>query len=153
MFNFMRLLAATILLLLCFVVPATADWATYKSAQVRSKDKNILRIDRSSNGPVRAQFTLRPKVTGAFESKLPIYQVDNNKIHDLQSAKNMKTDKKKNYWILWQIYDGKGDINDDLLELMNGKEVVFQYYLPGGMIKESIFSLKGAKEAIGEVLR
>lgn len=149
----MRLLAAAILLPLCFAVPATADWATYKKAELRSKDKNILRIDRSSNGPVRAQFILRPKVTGAFESKLPIYQVDNNMIHDLQSAKNMKTDKKKNYWILWEIYDGKGDINDDLLELMNGKEVVFQYYLPGGMIKESIFSLKGAKEAIGEVLR
>ena len=79
--------------------------------------------------------------------------MDSNKTHSLKSARNVVTDEKKNRWIRWQIHDGKGETNDALLELMNGKELVFQYYLPGGVIKESIFSLKGAKEAIEEILR
>jgi hypothetical protein len=35
---------------------------------------------------------------------------------------------------------------------MNGRQATFQYYLPDGTIKETTFSLKGAKEAIREVL-
>ena len=153
MFKVMRALPAALILILFPAVQSAADWSVYKKIEARSEDKSILRIERYSGGPVRAWFILSRRAEGAFESKLPLYRVDNNEVHNLQNAEKMHTDKNKNYWILWQIYDGKGDISDDLLELINGKEAVFQYYLPDGEIRESIFSLKGAKEAFGEILR
>ena len=153
MFNVVKSVLAPMLLFFCLAVPAEAGWSIYKRAAIRSQDKNILRIDRQSGSPVRAWFFLRHKAAGAFESKFPLYRVDNHEVRDLESAKDVRTDKKKNYWVRWHIYDGKGDINDDLRELMNGKEMIIQYYLPGGVIKESIFPLKGAREAIEEVLR
>jgi len=36
---------------------------------------------------------------------------------------------------------------------MNGKSVVFQYYMPDGEIKETTFSLEGTREALGELLK
>lgn len=141
------------MLLFAFTLPAMADWKIYKRAEVRSNNNNIMRIDRNSGGSVCVWFILNPKVRGVFESKLPLYQVDRNEVNDLQLARKEERDKDKSHWIQWAIYDGKGALSEDLLELMNGNEVVFQYYLPDGEIRESIFSLKGAKEAIEEVLR
>jgi len=153
MFKFMRALAAALILVFFFAFQSAADWTVYKRVEARSEDRNILRIERNSGGPGTAWFILSSQAKGVFESRLPLYRVDNNEVHDLQNADKMQTDKNKNYWIRWQIYDGKGYISDDLLELINGKEAVFQYYLPDGEIRESIFSLKGAKEAIEEILR
>lgn len=140
------------LLIICYAQPAAADWSMYKKGELRSENRNTFRIDRGGNGPVRAWLVLRTQVAGAFESRLPLYRVDTGKVHDLQSALKVQTDKNKNRWIRWQIDDGTGEIGTELRELMNGTEIVFQYYLPGGEIQESIFPLKGAKEAIGDIM-
>ena len=149
----MRLLRyINILIFLCFVTCAYADnWTTYKKAEIRSKEKNIFRIDCVSNSSVRAWLILRNAPEGVFKSKLPIYQIDKNEIHNLEQKKKKKVNEDR--WIRWIISERKGMPESDLLEFMNGNEVTFQYYLPDGSIKESTFSLEGAREAIQEILK
>jgi len=135
-----------------FVTPAIADWTIYKQTEVRSIEKHRLRFDHDLGGPVRAWLILKSKKSGVFESKLPLYQVDDNEVHDLQLIEKGRR-VNKDRWVLWEIYGGKGPLSDALLEFMNGKEVTFQYYLPDGTIKETTFNLEGAKEAINEILK
>ena len=142
-----------LLVVLYLPSPAMGKWAIYKRTQITNEDKNTLRFDHSTGGPVRVWLILRPKETGAFDSKLPLYQVDNNKINEVASSDGIRTNKEKDYWILWHIFNGKGALNRDLFEFINGKEVTFQYYLPDGTIKETTFNLDGAKEAINEILK
>ncbi|UCF91869.1 MAG: hypothetical protein JSW39_26960 [Desulfobacterales bacterium] len=138
----------------CVAADAVADWTFYRSTAVRSPEKHTFRIDRASNKPANAWFILWPRMKGAFASKLPLYQVDENPVHDLNLVKRgLEVNPEKDHWIKWQIFDGKGPLNDELREFMNGKEVTFQYYLPDGTIKETTFDLKGAREAIEEILR
>lgn len=140
--------------LICICSQAFAGWTFYKSANARSKDNHIFRIDKTHSSKVRAWFILNRKTPSAFTSKLPLFQVDGNKIHDLQLIKKGRSvNKDKDKWVLWEIYSGKGSLSDELLEFMNGKEVTFQYYLPDGTIKEATFNLEGAREAISEILK
>ncbi len=144
------------LCVLCFTATAFPDWRIYKKADLRDKKKNTLRIDRTAGGKVETVhvwFLLRKKKSGVFSSKTPLYQVDDGPVHDLASVHGRMTDKKAERWIRWQIWDGKGAVPPDLLEIMNGKSFVFQYYLSSGEIKETTFLLDGAKEAIEEVLK
>jgi phosphoribosylformylglycinamidine (FGAM) synthase-like amidotransferase family enzyme len=147
--QFGQLIVITSILLFC--VSADATWSIYKRIQKSSEDGHILRLDLGSKKPIRAWFILRKETENAFKSKLPLYQVDNNDVHDLQQKKNRKV--KEDRWIRWVISDGNGKTSPDLMELMNGKELTFQYYLPDGTIKETTFSLEGAKEAIEGILK
>lgn len=92
MFKVMRVLPAALILIIFPAVQSAADWSVYKKIEARSKDKSILRIERYSGGPVRVWFILSRRAAGAFESKLPLYRVDNNEVHNLQSAEKMRTD-------------------------------------------------------------
>jgi hypothetical protein len=138
-------------LILSTSISASAEWNIYKKAEQRNKEGNLIRFDIGPQKTIRVWLILKRKTVGAFKSKLPLYQVDNNDIHDLQltQQKTIKEDK----WIGWIISDKTGNFSPDLLELMNGKEVTFQYYLPDGMIKETTFSLEGIREAIEEILK
>ena len=144
-------LVVVVLLVFCFAVPAVAGWRVYKSASIQSKEKSTLRFEKYSEGPIRACFILNRKRKGAFASKLPLYKVDNDSVCDLEGKKNSKV--KEGRWIRWEIDDGKGLPDVALLEFMNGKSVVFQYYMPDGRIMEETFSLEGAREAIEELLK
>ena len=141
------------ILSLCFVASAVADWSIYRQVQLRNVDKNYLRFSGPPEGPVYAWLLFGRKIPGVFKSKYPLYQVDGNEVSNLKAAQKVQTDKNKENWVRWQIYDGKGGISDELKEFMHGKEAVFQYYYPSGMIKETTFDLTGAKEAIEGVLR
>ena len=150
MLRFLRL-GVVVSLVFCLAVPAFAGWSMYKRASIQSKEKNTLRFDGNSKGPIRAWFILKRKTPGVFASKLPQYKVDSGDVRNVEGAKNGKVS--KNRWVRWEIYDGKGTPGPALLEFMNGKTVVFQYYMPDGEIKETTFSLEGAREAIGELLK
>jgi hypothetical protein len=140
-----------ILLIQSFFISANAEWTIYKRIQQRSKEGHVLKIDTDTNNIIWAWFILKKKTAGVFKSKLPLYQVDNNDVHDFQLIKNKKV--KEDRWIRWMISNSKSAPGSDLLELMNGKEATFQYYLPDGTIKETAFDLDGAREAIEEILK
>jgi len=144
------LFIAGIVLLFSFGI-AMANWKVEKRATARGNNKNHLQIDQKPNGSVQILLVLRSEEKGAFDSQLPLYKVDENKVHDFKTVKIIKI--RTNRWIRWEIWDGNGKPSKELLELMNGKQVVFQYYLSDGTIKEMVFPLKGAKEAIEEVIR
>jgi hypothetical protein len=139
--------------ILSFSVSASAEWKVIKRAQIKNKDKNLLRFERISEGPVRVWLIMKSMEAAISESKMPIYQVDNKNIHDLTYADDLYMDKGKNKWIRWLISDDKNIPSDDLQEIMNGTFIVFQFYLPDGKIKETIFNLKGAKDAIDELFK
>ena len=144
-----RQLGVILVILLCCVA-AYAEWTIYKRIEQRSPEGHVLRLDTVPENSIRAWFLLRNNTAGVFKHKMPLYQVDNNDIHDLQLIKNIKT--REDRWIRWIISDKTGKPSPDLIELMDGTEVRFQYYLPDGTIKETTFDLKGAREAIGEIL-
>jgi hypothetical protein len=142
-----------VLFLLVFSKPTSADWSVYKKAEVRSENGHKLRIDRYQKGEIRGWLVLKRKIPGVFESRLPLYQIDDNKVHDLEEIKNkISINDNKDRWIRWAISDKNEPISSDLLEFMNGKLATFQYYLPDGTIYEATFKLKGAKKAIEAVL-
>lgn len=140
--------------ILLFSLPASANWKVSKKAVVNNQEKNVMIIERMPNGRVLAKFVLQNEIKDLFKFKLPIYKVDNNKIRDFKTAKNLIISEKTNQisWILWEIFDGKGPPNKELLEIMMGKNLILQYYIPDGAIKETSFELKGAFEAISEIL-
>lgn len=145
-----------VLFVLCIASTAFSEWRIYKRAELRNKEKNRLRIDltlQAGRMDVRAWFMLGKKSAGVFKSNLPLYQVDDGPVHDLTNARDRRTDKKAKAWIRWVIWDGNGPIDPDLVELMNGKEAVFQYYLPDGEIKETTFVLEGVKETVEELIK
>ncbi len=81
-----------------------AGWKTYKRAQIENNNRIILRFDSPApDAPVRAWLILRPKQVGAFEGKLPLYQVDNNKIHAIEKFAGIQTNNEKDYWIRWNV--------------------------------------------------
>lgn len=140
-----------VVFLLIFSKPTSADWLIHKMAEVRNENGHKLRIDRNINGEIRGWLILKRNIKGVFESRLPLYQIDDNKVHDLEEIKN-KVRIKKDRWIWWPISDKNEPISSDLRELMNGKRATFQYYLPDGTIYETTFLLNGAKKAIEEIL-
>ena len=140
---------SVILAYLSQCVPASAGWAVYKSATTRNSEKHILGIEKLHTGKIRAFFQLDKNAAVQFSMKLPLYQIDNNEVHALQSIQSDRLIIGENdNRVRWLIYSGEGPLSDTLLEFMNGKEAVFQYYLPDGTIKETIFDLEGAREAI-----
>lgn len=143
-----------LLVLLGLCSHSLADWTFYKNTQVSNKDRHILRFDRLPSGKIRTWIDLKDKIPELSTKKPPLYQVDENEVHDLESIKDLRIYKRDgNYNILWEIYSGQGPLSKALLEFMNGREVTFQYYLPDGTIKETTFDLKGARKAIEEILR
>jgi len=140
-----------VLIICCFVTPSLAGWSVYKRVQVKSKEKHTLRFDKHSGGAVRIWFILRHERKGVFATGLILYKVNDHPVRGVKGARKIKVSKDR--WLSWEIDDGQGKPDEGLLEFMDGDSVVFQYYLPDGEIKETIFSLEGAREAIEELLK
>ena len=144
-------LSIIILIGLSFLSTANAQWTAYKRIENKNKQGHVLRFDTGTRNTLDAWFILKKETPGAFKSKLPLYKVDNNDVHDLKLAEKKQIS--ENRWIKWQISSNNNPPSGELLEIMNGKEIVFQYYLPDGTIKETNFSLEDAREAIVELLK
>ena len=129
-----------------------ANWSIYKKVQIRNSQKNYLRFDTSNGKNIKIWFILKKKDNGVFSKKLPVYRVDNNEVHKICRGKAENGLKiKKGRYIRWVISDGKKP-SKELKELINGKEVVFQFYRDDGKIMETVFPLEGLKETISEIL-
>jgi len=72
--------------ILCLPSSTCAEWTIYKRIHVKNQNRDLLRFDVVNNGNVRAWLILKPGENGAFETNLPLYKVDNNKVHDLFSV-------------------------------------------------------------------
>jgi len=139
--------------LLCLAQSASAEWKVRKTAEVRNEDNYLFRVTMDDNGVIRAWMHLPKDMPGAFASKLPVYQVDDNKVREIPPVKEGTfMDREKKSWIAWKISARNQNPGQELKEIMTGREITFQYYMPDGAIYEATFSLKGAKEAIGELL-
>ena len=138
-------------LILALSAPAYADWLFYRQVQMRNADKHHLRFDRSWEAPIRAWLILRSQKYGNLKERRPLYKVDDGPVRDLEGVKGVRTHK-RGRWINWEIEDGKGEPDSALKEFMNGKEVLFQFYGPDGMIRETVFELEGIKKAVGKLL-
>ncbi len=138
--------------LLCLMQGAAlADWQIYKQVSLRSQEKHVLRLDTSNGRNIRAWFILRRKNKNVFADRLPTYRVDDNCIHEIRKGKQFKGLKiRKGRWIRWAISQGERP-SKDLVELMNGKELVIQYYRSDGKIMEAVFNLGGARQAVEEL--
>lgn len=139
--------------LMLFTGSANADWTIYRQADLLNKDRHKLRIGLSSaNQILRVWFILHLPQEGAFASKMPLYRIDGNLVRDLHNVESLTTNKEKDRWIYWTLASVQDGINEELLEWINGKSVVFQYYLPGGRIKETTFLLQGIQQIIDEMM-
>ncbi len=129
---------------------SAGEWHIYKEVRTRSEDGHTLKFCKNLNGPVTAWLILGKKLEGAFKGRLPVYRIDDGSIRSIADSEK-KTPKEGTY-INWEIDDGKASPGQLLKEFMEGKRVVFQYYLYDGVIKEAAFDLSGCREAISELL-
>ncbi|MBN1829227.1 MAG: hypothetical protein JW884_08820, partial [Deltaproteobacteria bacterium] len=124
----------------CLISAANANqWSLYRQAQIKNSDNNHLRFDCTAGKSLRAWLILGKAAEKAFAERLPLYKIDDQPVRNLQKFEGIQTDKDKTRWIYWEVCDGKGGTDLFMREFMNGKEVVFQYYLPNGEIRETAF--------------
>jgi hypothetical protein len=123
-----------------------------KSIQLQNENRDFLRFDIDKRRAVRVWLILVPKESDAFLIRRPIYQIDNNPCHDLVKAYDYKSNTEKDQWIRWIIVKKDQKKNEDLHEFIQGRTVVFQYYLPDGSIEETAFNLINADRHIYNLL-
>ena len=134
--------------------PLNGAWWIYKSTGIVNKEGHGFQIEKITDGTIRAVFTIVRELPEVLDKKLPLYQVDDNKVHDLSLKADLRVlDPKKGDRIRWRISAPGKPLSPDLLEIMNGREITFQFYPPDGSIEETTFSLEGAREKIEEILR
>lgn len=130
-----------------------------KTAIVKNELGHTFSIYRiSKGGAVWGNFTLSD---GMFDQvdwgKPPIYRVDKNEPTNLARMKKtqdmglgIQAYEWEPKWVNFLIWHGKEDegIASDLVQLMEGQQVVFRYHLSTGGYKDTTFTLKGAVSAI-----
>ena len=137
----------------CMAQTASAEWKVRKTAEVRNEDRYMFRVTLGDDGIVRGWLHMPKDMPNVFGSKLPVYQIDDNKVREIPPAKEGTfMDPEKKRWIAWKFSATNQNPGEELMEIMTGHEITFQYYMPDGAIYETTFSLKGAKEAIEEVV-
>lgn len=129
----------------------SADWNIYKRALLRNNDGNQIRFDTTSNA-IRIMFYLRSNDKDVFADRLPSYRVDENVVHRIEKGHEDYPGLRvnENRWLRWTI-SPKDELSSRLLEFMNGKEAVFQYYRQNGQVVETVFQLEGIQEAINDI--
>jgi hypothetical protein len=171
-----RTMKKLFLAILCFSMHslAAADWKVDKRVDAMTDDikKKAIVANESGHtfsiyrifqgGPVWGNFALSE---GMFDQvdwrKPPIYRVDKNEPENLARMKEMQdmglgihAYEWKPKWVdflIWHGKEGEG-IAKNLVQLMEGKTVIFRYFLSTGGSKDTSFSLIGAAPAISEAI-
>lgn len=120
-----------------------------------------LKVYQVESGRVYGTFVLPETFIGVLDSqKLPMYRVDKLEPRQIQSSRALDDllgftgSDSEPKWIHFVLWHGQGTqvLSGVLRDLMDGKEVVFRYYLFTGGYAETAFDLSGAKEAIAEAI-
>lgn len=132
------------------LIPAQADaeWQLYKNVSVFSRDGHGLRLETVNGKNIMIYFILRHEDKLVFDKKFPVYRVDDNNVHRIEKGEKFRgLRERKGRWIRWEISQGSHP-SKALSELMNGQQLVFQYYRNDGKIMEAMFQIGGAQQAI-----
>lgn len=165
-------LAAILVLLSSF--NAMGDWTVQHRVDPMSEEEKKMAVVENelghkfyiyrlfSSGAAWGYFSIEPVESDSLDkNKPPLYIVDQNEPFDLTQVKrvtDMGIGLKAYEWrpksvsfLMWHGDQNQG-IALDLVKLMEGEKVVFRYNLSNGDSKEAIFTLRGAGQAISEVL-
>lgn len=166
-----RLLLAIPLLLA--MVTAFASWKVEtktdsmtdqikKSAVVVNEQGHSLSIYRHPSGAAWGNFSLSNGSLDQLSSqKPPVFRIDKNAPHDVADEKRLQEmgvgvqayawEPKWVNFLIWHGNESEGR-SKTLDQLIQGKTIVFRYYLFTGGHKETTFSLDGAGPAIANAL-
>lgn len=133
-----------------------------KSAIVMNDEGHSLSIYRHPSGVVWANFSLSSRSMDQLsQQKPPIFRVDKNEPHDIADEKRLQEmgigvqafawEPKWVNFLIWHGKESEGR-SKNLDQLMQGKSVVFRYYLFTGGYKETTFPLDGAGPVIASAL-
>lgn len=133
-----------------------------KTAVIVNDEGYSLSIYRHPSGAVWANFSLSDRSLDQLSpQKLPAFRVDKNEPHDITDEKQLQEmgvglqsyawEPKWVNFLIWHGKESEGR-SKTLDQLMQGKSVVFRYYLFTGGYKETTFSLDGAGPAIARAL-
>ena len=127
-------------------------WSIYKRVEISNREGHILRFD-SFNGVIRCWFILNRAHTFAFSDVMPRYRIDDNKTQVIKKGHDdfSQLEVSANRWVRWHISQSH-ELSENLLQFMNAEEVAFQYYPDGTQVKETVFALENARQAIYEIL-
>jgi hypothetical protein len=122
-----------------------------REALVHSENAAELRIWLEQDHTVRMQFKLAPGLVGLSQECVTI-QIDDAAMHDLSAtAFECATDGDSVRLLLARAENDR--INSAVLaDLMNGRRVTLRYRLSQAGYGSARFSLKGSKQALGDVL-
>ena len=149
-FSFICLLVVVFFTLTFPNTASCSEWTLFKRASIKSKNHGSLQIEHREGKGIYIFFYMHNKEV-SFKNNLPLYQVDDGKVHHLDKMPKLTTG--KNRWVRWRFTDDIKKISPELKEIINGKKLYFQYHLPDNTIKEAVFELQGAKDAVNEIVR
>lgn len=159
--------------ILLMVTTASASWNVEteadamtdeikKSAVVVNAQGNSLTIYRHPSGAVWANFSLsKGSMDQLSPQKPPVFRVDKNEPQDVAKEKRLQEmgvgiqayawEPKWVNFLIWHGKESEGR-SKTLDQLMQGKTIVFRYYLFTGGYRETEFSLDGAGTVIASAL-
>lgn len=133
-----------------------------KLAIVTNKKGHSLSIYRHPSGTVWANFSLSNSGLDQLSpQKPPVFRIDKNAPHEVADEKQLQElgvgiqayswEPKWVNFLIWHGKESEGR-SKTLDQLLQGKIIVFRYYLFTGGYKETIFSLDRAGPAIADAL-
>lgn len=133
-----------------------------KIAAVKNAAGHTLTVYRRSDNSAWATFRLPLGNSEVLAvDQYPVYRVDKQEPRNLEVLQKRALDFPgpvkpllEPKWISFFLWDGKvsSGRSDMLIELSEGKLVVFRYFLFSGGFAETSFTLKGASDAIADAL-
>jgi hypothetical protein len=130
------------------------------TAVVENKDGHSFSIWRQADGGVWARFALSSRSAEQLApAKPPVYQIDKGKLNDVadpmraHGVAGMNSYAAEPSAVSFLIWTGKDEARSERMnQLMGGKSLVVQYYLPTGASRTTEFALNGAGQAIARAL-
>lgn len=113
----------------------------------------------SPAGAVWANFSLPPDSVDVLGSQSLMYRIDQLKPVEPDAGRNSRIPglsdmvKREPKWVNFLVWHGKDQpLTGTLRDFMEGKSVIFRYYLATGGSKETAFDLRGGKDAIAQAV-
>ncbi len=135
-----------------------------KTAYISNDSDHKFSLFRADDGRVFGNFRLSEGNSDQISHKrLPIFRIDKHKPSDMEGLKDIQHALRKMgtifyqwepKWVNFIVWHGKPEKEwgeeSTIKRLMNGKKILFRYFLPTGGYKHTEFSLEGADKAISE---